>query len=65
MIMAGQLPGKPLALLDDILEYFGYERRNLDDFHDAMNDANLAAQVYMKMMLSPPPNLSHLGFTKS
>ena len=64
MKMSQKLPGKPLALLDDILEYFNYDRRDLSKFHDAMTDAGLTAQVYMKMMTAPPPSVSHLGFTK-
>ena len=65
MEMSNKLPGKPLALLDDLLEYFEYDRRDLDETHDAIADAGFAADVYMKLMTAPPAPISKLRFWKS
>ena len=48
--------------LDDALEYFGYDRRKEDEFHDALDDARLAAKVYMKAIRLTPLKDSGLGF---
>ena len=50
--------------LDDALEHFGFDRRKDDEFHDALHDARLAAQVYMKAIKLKPLKDSGLGFYK-
>ena len=50
--------------LDDILAYFGYARRGEYEKHEAVNDCQLAAKVYMKMMQMPPLKKATLGFIK-
>lgn len=48
--------------LDDALSHFGYDRRDEDDPHDALEDARLAAQVYMAAMKLTPLKDGILGF---
>ena len=50
--------------LDDALEHFGFLRRQEDDFHDALHDARLATQVYMKAVRLTPLKDARLGFVK-
>ena len=50
--------------LDDCLEHFGYEPRDTDAVHDAMNDCILAANVYMELAKIPEEKKWTLGFTK-
>ena len=51
--MAKQLPGIKTCQLDDVLEYFNYERRDPEAKHDALEDCRLTAKVYMEMMKRP------------
>ena len=51
--------------LDDALEHFGFERRKEDARHDALNDARLAALVYMKAIKLPALKEAGLGFTQN
>lgn len=48
--------------LDDALSYFGLDRRDEEEQHDALQDARLAAQVYMKAMILTPLSEGDLGF---
>ena len=48
--------------LDDALEHFGFDRREPDMFHDALDDARLAAKVYMEAIQLPPLKEAKLGF---
>ena len=50
--------------LDDALEYFGYARREEDADHDALEDARLAAKVYMEAIKLTPLKDSMMGFIK-
>ena len=48
--IAHQLPDVMGFSLDDLLERFGFDRREEDATHDALTDARLTAQVYLAMM---------------
>ena len=48
--MAEGLPLLKSRMLDDLLEYFNFERRGEDEKHDAVNDCELTAKVYMKLV---------------
>ncbi|MEC8497304.1 MAG: hypothetical protein VXY36_04615 [Pseudomonadota bacterium] len=48
--MAKGLPRLKPKGLDDLLEYFNFERRGEDDIHEAVKDCELTASVYMAMM---------------
>ena len=61
-IMANHLPDLMWVTLDDLLQYFGFERREEGEPHAALEDAQCAAKVYMKLMEGPPPKDSGLGF---
>jgi len=47
--------------LDEVLEYFGFDRR-AEDHHCSLQDCRLAASVYVKMMNMPIENRWKLGF---
>ena len=51
-----------MVTLDDALEYFGHERRDLEKFHEALEDARCAAKVYMSIMQMPEMKKSGLGY---
>ena len=51
--------------LDDALEHFGYARRKENEFHEALDDARLAAKVYMKAIRLKPLKDSGLGYIKT
>ena len=48
--------------LDEALEHFGFHRRPDDAFHDAVQDARLAAKVYMKASVLTPLKDEMHGF---
>ena len=48
--MAKELPLLKSRMLDDLLEYFNFERRGEDENHDAIKDCELTASVYMAML---------------
>ena len=56
------LPGIECRLLDDLLEYFGMERRAVYKPHDAVDDCKYAAEVYMKIMKMLKAKAEDLGF---
>jgi len=56
------LPGITKRGLDDLLEYFGKERRPIYKLHDAIEDSKLAAFVYMEIMKMPKVKAEDLGF---
>ena len=60
--MANKIPGLNMISLDDALEHFGHERRDLDKPHDALEDARCAAKVYMSIMAMPEMKKAKLGF---
>ena len=62
--LADRLPKCEIKLLDEVLEHCGFERREEDALHDALDDAQLAAKVYMYLIKQPEPYKSHLGFCK-
>ena len=49
-------------MLDDLLEYFGMERRDPDEPHDAIKDSVLAATVIMEIMKMPKAKAKDFGF---
>ena len=60
--MANRIPFLNMVTLDDALEHFGHERRDVDKHHDALEDARLAAKVYMSIMAMPEMKKGKLGF---
>ena len=48
--------------LDEALEHFGFKRRPDDAFHDAIQDARLAAKVYMMAVKLTPLKEEKHGF---
>ena len=62
--MAQRIPDLISYSLDEVLEQCGYERRDEDLNHDAVHDAWLCAQVYMKLIKMPDPKNPELGFCK-
>ena len=48
--------------LDDALEHFGFQPRRVNESHDALVDARLAAKVYMEASMLTPLKSSLLGF---
>ena len=48
--------------LDECLSHFGLKGRNEKLLHDAREDCELTAQVYMKLMQLPPMKIAKLGF---
>ena len=62
--MSSKLPGLNFIFLDDVLEYFGHERRDLDKDHNAYDDARLAATIYMEMMKRMDIKNPSLGFVR-
>ena len=50
--------------LDDLLEHFGFERREEDAHHEAIQDCELTAKKYMELMKTKKPKVSSLGFCK-
>ena len=48
--------------LDEALEHFGFQRRPDDAFHDALQDARMAAKVYMKASVLTPLKEEKHGF---
>ena len=56
------LPGIECRLLDDLLEYFGIERRAVYKPHDAIDDRKYAAAVYMEIMKMPKATAKDFGF---
>ena len=58
------LNGLQHLMLDDVLEYFDFERRGEDDLHDAVTDCELTAKIYMKLMARPKPKKSIYGFAR-
>ena len=48
--MAKGLPLLKYYGLDDLLEYFNFERRGEDEYHEAIKDCELLASVYMAML---------------
>ena len=48
--MAKGLPFLKYYGLDDLLEYFNFERRGEDEYHEAIKDCELLASVYMAML---------------
>ena len=59
-----RLPEVGARNLDDILSKVGLERRRDGETHDAITDATLCGQAYMKLMRLPNPKKPHLGFYK-
>ena len=51
--MACKVPGLNVFTLDDVLEHFGHERRDMNKYHEALEDARCTAKVYMSMMAMP------------
>ena len=62
--MAQDLYHDKYYTLDDVLEHFGYERRDPDAHHDAMRDCELTAKIYMDLMKLPARKTANLGFVK-
>ena len=60
--MASKIPGLKMMTLDDVLDHFGHERRDVEKPHDALEDARCAAKVYMSMMAMPEMKKGKLGF---
>ena len=60
--LSQNLPGIKCRLLDDLLEYFGKERRDPDEAHESVKDCQLAATVYMEIMKMPKAYAKDLGF---
>ena len=60
--LSKNLPGLKCRLLYDLLEYFGKERRDPDEPHDAIKDCELAVIVYMEIMKMPKANAKDFGF---
>ena len=50
--------------LDEVLEFFGYEPRDNEEKHDAIQDCELTAKIYMKLFELPPLKEATLGFAK-
>ena len=62
MVLADRMPKCENKSLDDVLEHCGFERREEDEPHDAIEDAKLAAKLYMFLIRQPEPYKSHLDF---
>jgi DNA polymerase III epsilon subunit-like protein len=63
--MSFKVPCLPHRTLDDVLEYFGFERRDPEELHSALNDCRQAAKVYMKLVEVPDPKKNPtLGFCR-
>ena len=63
--MSSKVPYLSYRNLDDILEHFGFDRRNMDELHNATNDCRLTAKIYMKLVEVPDPKKNPtLGFCR-
>ena len=63
--MSYKVPYLTYRRLDDVLEHFGFERRNVEELHSATNDCRLTAKVYMKLVEVPDPKKNPtLGFCR-
>ena len=60
--MCERVPETKTFILDDVLEHFGFERREEGARHDAREDCTLSAKVYMELMKHPPLKVAELGF---
>ncbi len=50
--MANKHPGMPPRMprgLDDLLEHFGFSRRDEEEEHNAMEDCRMDAKVYLEL----------------
>ena len=56
-----RVPEVETRSLDELCKHFGIKGRADEDTHDAVEDCELTAQVYMKLMLIPPLKMATLG----
>ena len=61
-MMTAREPKIKKRSLDAILEHYRFKSRANTDAHDAVEDCQLTAKVYMKLVQLPPPKTSQLGF---
>ena len=62
--MSRGLPGLKSRSLDDLLEYFGYKPREEDAKHNAVEDCELTAKVYMAILDKQEETKPSLGFSE-
>ena len=62
LVMANQVPNLMWVTLDDLLGHFGFDRGEEGEPHEALEDAQCAAKVYLKLLEMPEMKKSGLGF---
>ena len=63
--MAAHVPFLEARGLDDVLEHYGFERRDVDEKHDALDDCRLTAKIYKELVKVPEPKVvTDLGWCK-
>ena len=60
--MCDRVPEIETRSLDECCEYFGLKGRDMKKTHNAVEDCQLTAQVYMKLMDICPMKIGKLGF---
>ena len=63
-LMSEGLAGLKHRSLDDLLEYFNFERRGEDEVHGAVTDCELTAKVYMELVKKSEEGKFTLGFCR-
>ena len=53
-----------MRTLDSVLEHFGFEPRDEEEKHSAIEDCELTAKIYMELMQLPELKKATLGWTK-
>jgi DNA polymerase III epsilon subunit-like protein len=53
MDLADRVPECEIKTLDEVLEHCGFARREEDVPHDAIEDAQLVAKIYMVLIKKP------------
>ena len=56
--------GLLVRTLDSVLEHFGFEPRDEEEKHSAIEDCELTAKIYMELMELPELKKATLGWTK-
>lgn len=61
-MMAERDPKIKVRSLDAILKHYRFKPRKNLDAHDAVEDCQLTAKIYMKLIALPPPRIPEPGY---